>query len=836
MTDAKIIMESSHEDAMRDCIMNGGDTEELLQLLDKRADPNCQLKYKLGPKNFDGSPLTLAVKKDRLELVRLLMNRKADPQSKYSMKAGKLGVDWKGPAVCATLFPGNLTMMRLLVEHDADVTGRVISFNGEPNGTCLYDACYFGHAHMVRYLIAHKSELDIAVKFQDDMSIKFTPLHIACKGGRHEVVAALLNAGARIPPAQAWGPPPLKDAIDGCHVETVRLLVEYGADLFTGFDGDGKLPERRGIDYLIQVNNRVLLAAAANGLYHAAQKSEKAITGIRVEDFIKFLTVENAEKIMSAIFIKREIKYWHEGKRDAWKSAYVEDEMNVAIGPSGQFMEDGFQEAMARASSTKDNLLESRLDPDVEKFLDQLLPDRFKKTSSGDESQAPVDIYQCILPNLHHNVEVLKAIAAGENRDIFEEPGCKAIINVSFNQSMWTQKVTLSLDTLFATLFLLLASCLDERSPLQQAGDWPRYVCLSICFVIWLRNWCREFLQFLGNVQHGHCMAYFLNLDNMADLIRMSLTGASLFTMAADWRGYQDGNLIYQLMFAVAGIFRWVKLLGTLKGFQSTGKPMLPILNAIPDTAPFLLVCICYMLAFFHAYYSFNVTDGYESALSIYRLGFLGDFEMKDFGVPEVGEGVHKTYKWYINLLFLSVSFSFTICFLNILVGVLGESYNRGWERREQLFHLERSRLSLQFFTISEGWSRLCCRRRLPKILPYQKDGKEGNARMDYVWYCSVRDNPMMSEDDNRDHEQNVHEKINDLRREIRTLTQMTRTSSPSFERRQGASRDVDVRLSNLEKIAGDLVEGMRSIQSALSDRRTQPSSPLEHSKTTASW
>eukprot|EP00930_Biecheleria_cincta_P030959 TRINITY_DN21459_c0_g1_i2.p1 TRINITY_DN21459_c0_g1~~TRINITY_DN21459_c0_g1_i2.p1 ORF type:complete len:874 (-),score=144.54 TRINITY_DN21459_c0_g1_i2:19-2517(-) len=831
MTDAETIMESSLEDAVRDCILNDGDAGDLVKLLDKKANPNCALRYKLGPKSFDGTPLTLAVKKDRLEIAKLLLDRKADPQSKYSMKVGKLAVQWEGPAVCGAMFPGNLTMIRLLVEYDAEVTGQVISFDGEPNSTCLYEACYFGHAHVVRYLIAHKCELDVAVMFQDDKNIRFTPLHIACKSGRHEVVQALLQAGARVPAAQEWGPAPLKDAIDGCHVETVRLLVENSADLFTG--------ERRGMDYLMKVNNRVLLAAAANGLYYAAQKSEKAIVNIRIEDFIHFLGIENAEKIVSAIFIKREIRYWKDGKRDVWKSAYVDDDMNVAIGPAFNFLENKFQSTMTRASETKDLGVDDEFTAEVEAFMEQLLPNRWRLSASAGECQVPVEIYQCVLPNIHHNVDVLKAIAAGSNREIFEEHGCKAIINVGFNQSMWTQKVTLSLDTLFATLFILLASCLDKASPLRKAGEWPRHVFLSICLIIWIRNWVRELLQFLGSTYNGSCLEYFQNLDNWMDLTRMTLTGASLLSMAVDWKGYEDGRVDYQLTFAIAGMFRWVKLLGTLKGFQSTGKPMLPILNAIPDTAPFLLVCICYMLAFYHAFYSFNVTDGYASALNIYRLGFLGDFEMTDFGVPEVANGDVQTYKWYINLLFLAVSFSFTVCFLNILVGVLGESYNRGWERREQLFHLERARLSLQHFAISDAWNRMFCRRRLTQVLPYKKDGpEEEDSRMDYVWFCQVRDSPDMTEDDGNETDQNVHEKINDLRRDIKNLTQMTRQpSSQDFERtRSVGSADVEARLDGLEKISAELLEGLKAIQSALSDQRTQPkSSPIEHQKTAES-
>ena len=59
--------------------------------------------------------------------------------------------------------------VRLLVESDASLhgshpQGRIICFNGEPNATLLYDTSYFGHAHLVQYLIHQKGDPDVDVK------------------------------------------------------------------------------------------------------------------------------------------------------------------------------------------------------------------------------------------------------------------------------------------------------------------------------------------------------------------------------------------------------------------------------------------------------------------------------------------------------------------------------------------------------------------------------------------------------------------------------------------------------------------------------------------------
>lgn len=61
----------------------------------------------------------------------------------------------------------------------------------------------------------------------------------------------------------------------------------------------------------------------------------------------------------------------------------------------------------------------------------------------------------------------------------------------------------------------------------------------------------------------------------------MSLTG-----LAVAWDDFRSKPFL-QLAFALAGFARWLRVLNNLKGFESTGKPMLPILQAVPATIPF---------------------------------------------------------------------------------------------------------------------------------------------------------------------------------------------------------------------------------------------------------
>eukprot|EP00438_Fugacium_kawagutii_P012867 Skav209917 [mRNA] locus=scaffold1253:135574:135822:- [translate_table: standard] len=67
------------------------------------------------------------------------------------------------------------------------------------------------------------------------MSIEKTPLHISAALGHAEVVRTLLAAKAQVSHSfpGGGGPPELKDAVDGCHVEA-------GLDSYRGEQDDAR--------------------------------------------------------------------------------------------------------------------------------------------------------------------------------------------------------------------------------------------------------------------------------------------------------------------------------------------------------------------------------------------------------------------------------------------------------------------------------------------------------------------------------------------------------------------------------------------------------------------
>ena len=97
----------------------------------------------------------------------------------------------------------------------------------QPRGTCLHYATLSGLPDLVTFLVI-KFKLDLNARgFFDDV----TPLHLASRDGRVEVVRVLLehSADVNVRDISKWTP--LRHALDEGHVKVARVLIRNGADL-----------------------------------------------------------------------------------------------------------------------------------------------------------------------------------------------------------------------------------------------------------------------------------------------------------------------------------------------------------------------------------------------------------------------------------------------------------------------------------------------------------------------------------------------------------------------------------------------------------------------------
>ena len=134
---------------------------------------------------------------------------------------------------------------------------------------------------------------------------------------------------------------------------------------------------------------------------------------------------------------------------------------------------------------------------------------------------------------------------------------------------------------------------------------------------------------------------------------------------------------------------------------------------------------------------------------------------MRNVTVLSQGE---EDWTWPVDIVLIAMGISMSIIMMNILIGVLAESYNRGWEHRERLFLLERSRLVLHHFIIYTGWKKCpcaCAKRRI-----------QGETNSHHVWFANAKDPSTWGETQSPYDADvmNVNEKLTELRREIREM------------------------------------------------------------------
>ena len=689
--------------------------QEVRRLLEDKADPNCRFRYKLGSTTFEGTPLTYVVKLNQpncLDVLRLLLEEKANVGSQYWMKLGSSDV-YHGVAVCAACASGNISVLKLLQEHDAPLSGRLGLLNHQPNSTLLYEATCFGHADVVQYLLEQKHDPDVQVTCHDDLKQR-TIIETAAVLGHEEVMKALLATNVQITQDV------LRAAIDGGHQEILKQIVKDGAQMFTPSFVLHEGEKIRAIDYVFAKRNAMLVAAVAQGLWcrvtavdnvwGMSDELKEELEKITFFDLLRFLDTPDAHQILGVVFRRYECQY-RDPRRQLWKIADIGDgDLNVALGPAKVYFDDrpitpGYQK------STEEAAFERRLG--------------FHSTYG---KQVPAEVFYCSFPWLHRHPEVLRILASQRNPSAFDEKGARAIVRVAWEEAKLRHSISFALDLLAALLFFDLALVLSGEHWWQNQ-KWHPPVILTLLFLIWIKTLIWEMLQIWGFQLNGSGMLYLGSMENLADILRIVLTGVMGVIITTDWE-LARGQL-WRVGFATTGFLWWLRVLNTVKGFESTGESMLPILKATFATGPFLFVVFCFIAGFWHVYYSFGFSPWKTAWMTMFRLGFLADAGLLD------SANEPRQWETWVDLILMVVALWVAIVLLNILVGVFSESYSAGYADRRRLFLTERCRVLSNHFAMDAAISWKCCRR--PRIDATLRDWVDPE-KFDRVWYVSKRE------------------------------------------------------------------------------------------------
>lgn len=180
--------------------IKAGDLGEVRRLLAAGAEANARLPMTGGPDD-DYTPLAVAAREGRGDIVRVLLEAGADPRRTIGL--------FGGTALHEASYFGHAEIVRIMTSgHErAGVRPSEIDAQGALNGmTPLHDAVWHGHLDAVRALVEAGAPLRLRTH------AGLTPRELAVHYG-YDQVAELLAAAeqASIPAASAPGVHPLQD-------------------------------------------------------------------------------------------------------------------------------------------------------------------------------------------------------------------------------------------------------------------------------------------------------------------------------------------------------------------------------------------------------------------------------------------------------------------------------------------------------------------------------------------------------------------------------------------------------------------------------------------------
>ena len=198
-------------------------------------------------------------------------------------------------------------------------------------------------------------------------------------------------------------------------------------------------------------------------------------------------------------------------------------------------------------------------------------------------------------------------------------------------------------------------------------------------------------IEYRQNAGAGSALEYFMSAVNLLDVFQVT-TSCWIIVMGilhVEFPSYETQRVIA----AMATFCLWIKVLDWCKLFGPTSFFVRLILETISDIKYFMIIFVVALMMFGMPMYilQLNRTGEYEDAPIVNEVfgGFwplnafynqymlaLGDF---DYGNFESGP---QTYLCY--LLFLSATFFTQITFLNMLIALMGDTFAKVMEQKEQ--------------------------------------------------------------------------------------------------------------------------------------------------------
>lgn len=255
--------------------------------------------------------------------------------------------------------------------------------------------------------------------------------------------------------------------------------------------------------------------------------------------------------------------------------------------------------------------------------------------------------------------------------------------------------------TFFTVYCILMGYVKNENSSLNRS---LQNVLLSPSWVISVLNLYTEIVQFLWIIhycrkktkgKHWAKTIYEIFYEwaySRWNIFELIMYVCIIFIIPClEWHYISKGHItgtVMQAMIAITACLVWWKLLYYLFPFENTGPQVIMIFEVLSDIRIFLFIVVLILLGFSTMFFSLfsdtdhtNFNEYHYSLVTTYTM-MLGEFDQDKITGTQLSP--------LITILFMLYMFIMTIVLLNLLIAIMGDSFDRIKKREEVSFYVAR--------------------------------------------------------------------------------------------------------------------------------------------------
>lgn len=472
---------------------------------------------------------------------------------------------------------------------------------------------------------------------------------------------------------------------------------------------------------------------------------DQQVQMLSTSDVLQFMSsgTESMVAILHAIFRKRTVQIWEESGHAGFITRQISTALVRHIRPG----KDAEHVLVSETCRTELQFFRDRIneydmsDLATKQFFSKLAPQEKHDTEFAfrESRMQPVDLFECLLPNIHRDIRIIWKIGTAGSNKIFLQRQVLAIVEHSWLSSRPSIRFSacvgiVQMFTFFGLTYTMRYNHNNDGAVLilGMLGllcSTYKIVCESLQLATFvMEGWIKDYATCNGGALGG----------TILDVVVLVCLVTNV----------DSTQLGFRIAFAVAAFLKWMAILYALTPFRALGEYFLPILYTMRRIRAMAFVIFFHVVGGFHAYWSLDVgsLDWFDTLFAVGRFSLLADFDMNELdGTHALADGdtadVGKAQRHWTRILFIIMSFGITIVLMNTFIAAIGNTFNKATEDMNIKFQKNRARVIVHHMAIRDMLYGRRHQRHEALDQPMTLESREGDdhPQRRHLWYCDKK-------------------------------------------------------------------------------------------------